>query len=78
MKLIVNIERATVDGGQGKTVGREELAEAIQRDLAARVMAEGIPSLPQSYSVPHRQARTEPSGEVPKAVGAALYGSLRQ
>jgi hypothetical protein len=77
MKLIVHIERATLDGRPGERFGREELAEAIRRELAVRVMAEEAPLRPQSYAIPHRQVRPAPSGDVGNAVGAALYGSLR-
>jgi len=81
MKLNVHIDRLVMDAGQ--RLSREQLAEAIGRELGARIAAEGLPSqlrvsamlasAPEPSGQPARTAR--PSGT---GIGNAIYGSLQR
>jgi hypothetical protein len=72
MKLNVHIERLVIESGEPIT--REQLTEAIRRELRARLGAEGLPTHLRASGM---HAAAGQSIESPRGLGDAIYGSLR-
>jgi hypothetical protein len=75
MKLNVHIERLVI--GSGARLSREQLADAIRRELGARIAADGWPSQLNTSSI-RESAPAQTSESTRAGIGNAIYGSLQQ
>jgi len=75
MRLNVHIERLVMQSGA--LLSHEQLAEAIGRELGARIAADGVPNRLNASSL--REAEQSQASESTGAgLGNAIYGSLQK
>jgi len=78
MTVTVHIERVVLDAAAARSMSADQLAGSIQRELGARIAAEGLPAMLQSSSmVPGVPGGPRPrQARAAAGVGDALYGGL--